>query len=145
MDDQSPEDLAYGLESIRSLDFTHEVSQVSSFGKKNRISAKIEVVCDPLYIDEAANACFEQTSTIGLRTRLESRYVLHRMTEKLSLNGYDVRAKFVSRPSKISTVKLESRDLDDLKLNFAQRSQLRYEASMIRPDWGVMGGDQQDE
>ena len=78
VDDQSPEDLAAGLDHIRGLPEVFDVTQTSVVGKKGRMAAHIQVLVSPRELDNVIVACFEETATIGLRYQLTEGAVLRR-------------------------------------------------------------------
>ena len=78
VDDQSPEDLAAGLDHIRGLPEVFDVTQTSVVGKKGRMAAHIQVLVSPRELDNVMVACFEETATIGLRYQLTEGAVLRR-------------------------------------------------------------------
>ena len=72
-------------------------------------------------------ACFSETSTIGLRWRLEQRVVLPRMAVSNAKAG--VRTKQVTRPGGEVTVKAESDDVSGESLGARRALKARAEAS----------------
>ena len=131
IDDQTPEDLSYGLERIRKTASVLDVVQTQSFGKKNRIVSQILVLCEPFSIQSVSTACLKYTSTIGLRLRVEKRKTLPRKEEKITVDNNIIRTKTVHRPGGLDTSKAESDDIDKLELSYAEREELRYRASKI--------------
>ena len=107
VDDQSPEDLALGLERVREVDGVLDVIQLPATTKKGRLAMQVQVLTRPEARDAAIHACFEQTTTIGLRHSLVDRAVLSR-----HMTGTpDLRVKVATRPSGRRTAKPESDDL----------------------------------
>jgi uncharacterized protein (DUF111 family) len=109
VDDQSAEDLAIGLTHIRSLPTVLDVSQTALFGKKGRVATAIRVLAKTEDVDKVFEACFFETTTIGLRF------------------GEVKRLTLVSR-SGATTLKVESDDLSGTK-GYANRERLRREIS----------------
>lgn len=107
IDDQSPEDLAVGLDRIRSADGVIDVTQRTGFGKKGRFVIEIRVLCRTDAIQAVAAACFAETTTLGVRHRVLDRIVLDR-TESAP-DG--LRLKAVTRPDGRTSIKV---DMDDL-------------------------------
>jgi len=126
VDDQSPEDLAIGLDRIRQVEGVFDVLQMPAFGKKGRVSAHVQVLADPAALDPAVAACFAQTSTIGLRTRVTEARALPRETASAAAAGRIVRVKRVQRPGG-ATAKAESDDLAAID-TYAARKRARTEA-----------------
>lgn len=110
VDDQSPEDLAIGLERLRGLAFVHDVLQMPAFGKKGRMVTHVQLLARPDALEAAAEACFRETTTIGLRTHLVQGRALAREIRETSVGGRRVRLKLVDRPGG-RTGKIESNDL----------------------------------
>lgn len=113
VDDQTPEDLAAGLDRVRALDGVHDVLQMPAFGKKGRIAAHIEVLAAPEALEAVIDTCFRETCTIGLRTHLVQGRALRREMRSVSVGDRTVRVKWVERPDGPSG-KAESDDLRDV-------------------------------
>jgi pyridinium-3,5-bisthiocarboxylic acid mononucleotide nickel chelatase len=116
VDDQTPEDLATALDRLRALPPVRDACQWPVAGKKGRLAAAVQVLCDPAALDAVLDACLSETATIGLRWRVESRRTLRRE----DLPG----AKRVRRPDGAATVKA---DADPLAAagGYAARADLR--------------------
>ena len=121
VDDQIPEDLAVGIDRLRRSDGVLDVSQSTVLGKKGRVAVAIRVLCHPERVEMVADACFLQTTTIGLRWRRERRIVLARSEEMR--DGY--RMKRVQRPDGAVTVKVASDDLAEETGGQARRAAVR--------------------
>lgn len=124
IDDQTAEDLAIGLDRLRARPDVVEVLQFPAFGKKGRMVARVEVLCDAAALESVAEACFLETATIGLRLRTEARRLLERDTGLTRLEGHDLRIKRVRRPDGTGSVKPESDDLAPVATHHA-RTRLR--------------------
>jgi hypothetical protein len=111
IDDQAPEDLAIGLDRLRQLPDVLDVLQVPAFGKKGRLVAGIQLLSRPEAVSTVAEACFEETTTIGLRWRIEDRIVLERRIGRTETADGQVSVKLVDRPSGARTAKAEIDDL----------------------------------
>ena len=110
VDDQSAEDMAVGLENLRGREDVLDVVQSPVYGKKGRMATHIQVLTVPAAIDDVIDACFRETTTIGVRFGLENRMVLDRHIETLGDGG--PRVKTTARPGGVS-VKAEMDDLAD--------------------------------
>ena len=99
IDDQSAEDLAVGLDNIRAHDGVLDILQTPAFGKKGRMVTQIQILTDPNAREAVTAACFNETTTLGLRWVLSRRAILARE------EAGDV--KLVTRPSGIMTAKAE--------------------------------------
>ena len=107
VDDQTPEDLAVGLEHLRAEPGVLDVVQGSVVAKHGRQTMTIRVLARPAAGEAVATACFRETTTLGVRMARTERRVLAR--EALpAING--VRVKRAVRPG-TTTVKAEIADL----------------------------------
>ena len=111
VDDQTPEDLAIGLAAIAGREDVRDVCQWAVHGKKGRIAMAVQILCLPESLRDVAEACFSETTTIGLRTRIDSRFVLARTEEEEWQGPRRIRRKRVKRPDGRTTVKAEADDL----------------------------------
>jgi pyridinium-3,5-bisthiocarboxylic acid mononucleotide nickel chelatase len=129
VDDQSPEDLALALARVRAAKGVHDVLQTPTFGKKGRLSTSIRILTDPLVVDDVASLCFEETTTIGLRHRLERRKMLVRERAVVKVGEREVRVKIAGRAS-ASSAKAEADDVADAPGRLA-REALRRSAETL--------------
>ncbi|MFQ5700121.1 MAG: LarC family nickel insertion protein [Myxococcota bacterium] len=127
VDDQPAEDLAIGLDHLRSLRGVQDVLQVPALGKKGRLVAQVQVLAAPDSVDAVARACFSETTTLGLRWHTERRAVLERSSESYRGCEGSVRVKSAQRPSGVVTRKADVDDVADAG-GFAERQRLRREA-----------------
>ncbi|MDA9994090.1 LarC family nickel insertion protein [Burkholderiales bacterium] len=127
VDDQSAEDLAIGLTHIRSLPTVLDVSQTALFGKKGRVATAIRVLATTEDVDKVFEACFFETTTIGLRFGEVKRLTLDRWEKQFDAEGKKWSCKLVSR-SGATTLKVESDNLIGTK-GYANRERLRREIS----------------
>jgi uncharacterized protein (DUF111 family) len=126
VDDQSGEDLATGLERLRALPAVLDVTHAPAFGKKGRMMAQIRVLARRGTLAEVADACFRETTTIGLRHRIVQGIGLKRRIEQVMVEGHALRVKVVERPG-CPTAKAESDDLC-AHAEHGRRAQLRARA-----------------
>jgi uncharacterized protein (TIGR00299 family) protein len=138
VDDQSAEDLAAGLQRIRSLEGVHDVMQMAALGKKGRMATHIQILVRPDTLESAVEACFRETTTIGLRTHLVQGRVLPREMSEVSVGGVSVRVKSATRPDgRTSKAEMD----DSLALaGHAARVRLRRRAEEIAEEPAVVGG-----
>lgn len=123
VDDQTPEDLAVGLERLRAVPGVIDVVQGTVIGKQGRQSAAVRVLAAPADSDAVAAACFRETATLGVRLARTERRVLTR--EALpAVDG--VRVKRAQRPG-ATTLKAEISDLAQVG-DRAARERLRRAA-----------------
>ncbi|MEZ5865711.1 MAG: LarC family nickel insertion protein [Geminicoccaceae bacterium] len=121
IDDQTGEDLAIGLDRIRASDGVLDVVAWPVFGKKGRIASAVQVLAEPAALSPTIDACFSQTTTIGLRHELVSRIVLERATTMVE----GLPTKEVVRPGGKRTRKVEADALADRAGDAGDREGLR--------------------
>ena len=83
VDDQTPEDLAVGLDHIRGMHEVFDVTQTAVVGKKGRTAAHVQILVSPRELENVIVACFEETTTIGLRHQLTEGAILRRRLESI--------------------------------------------------------------
>jgi uncharacterized protein (TIGR00299 family) protein len=123
VDDQSGEDLATGIDRLRAHPGVHDVIQMPAYGKKGRMTTHVQVLAHPEAGEAVIAACFQETTTIGLRTQAVAARALPRRIADVAVDGATVRVKLVERPGG-DTGKAE---LDDLAATptHAARARLR--------------------
>jgi uncharacterized protein (TIGR00299 family) protein len=104
IDDQNPEELALGLEALRALEGVVDVIQVPAFGKKGRMASQVQLLARPERLDAVIEACFAETTSLGLRWRIEPRAVLSRTRHTVG----EVAVKVATRPDGTRTAKAEA-------------------------------------
>jgi len=102
------EELADAAEKIRQCDGVLDVSMAAAIGKKGRPLTWVRVLAREEALEAVRRTCLLQTSSLGLRWRIEGRAVLAR-EERLSGDG--MRVKATMRPDGSVTMKVESDDL----------------------------------
>jgi pyridinium-3,5-bisthiocarboxylic acid mononucleotide nickel chelatase len=107
VDDQAPEELALGLDALRRIDGVLDVVQMAVLGKKGRLAAHVQLLARPGQLDAVIEACFVETTTIGLRWRIEARAVLEREAVTVQGPGGEIGVKVVRRPDGRRTAKAE--------------------------------------
>jgi uncharacterized protein (TIGR00299 family) protein len=123
VDDQSPEDLAFGLDRLRALPGVLQVMQIPAFGKKGRMAVKVEVVATVEATDDVTDHCFQETTTIGLRVTPAGRRVLPRTIVRPGRPEL-VAVKLVERGHSL-TAKAEMEEIAAASSGHAEREQLR--------------------
>lgn len=114
VDDQPAEDLAVGLDHLRALPNVHDVLQMPALGKKGRMAIHVQVLTPPEAAEAVAEACFRETSTIGLRVHVVQGWMLARESREVVVeSGRWVRVKVIDRPGG-RTGKAEVDDAADL-------------------------------
>jgi uncharacterized protein (TIGR00299 family) protein len=124
VDDQSPEDLTHGLHHVRGMPGIHDVIQSVAIGKKGRMATHVQVLVAPEQLDAAVAACFEETTTIGLRDHLVHGAVLNRYQKQVEVGSHRLRVKTVRRPDGETTAKTEAADVANHR-GHARRAALR--------------------
>jgi len=132
VDDQTGEDLAAGLDRLRAESAVLDVVQSSVYGKKGRMMAKIQVLAQPADLEAVIEACFRETTTIGLRHHCVHGVGLERRMESVRVQGRPVRVKVVNRPGGV-TAKTESDDVQG-HAGHALRATLRTHAETAALD-----------
>ena len=130
VDDQTPEDLAIAIDKLRAQPSVLDVLQTPAFGKKGRMTMHIQVLADPADLENVFDACFNETTTIGLRYQVLQRRKLSRTGRTVEAGGRRVRVKVTERPAK-TTAKIEADDLLNVIGGRAEREQLRRDAEQV--------------
>jgi len=128
VDDQSPEDLAEGLDAIRNVPGVLDVLQIPAMGKKGRMAAHVQVLAEPSALETTVEAVLVQTATLGVRWRLTSRTLLGRSLDTVDVNGNAMQVKRATRPDGMITSKAEHRDVSARAHSYAERRRLRAAA-----------------
>jgi uncharacterized protein (TIGR00299 family) protein len=128
VDDQTPEDLAVGLERLRELPGVLDVTQAPVFAKQGRIAMHIQVLGELSRIDAITDHCLTETTTLGVRWHSVSRKTLERDKRSHRLTGKEVRVKRASRPGGTVSRKVEMADLAGTSGGHEGREQRRREA-----------------
>ncbi len=98
IDDMNPEfygPLVKKLLDEGALDATLESVQM----KKNRPGTRLEVLAPPELADALAAIILEESTTLGIRWRVENRYCLDRTPGAVKVEGLEVGGKWITRPS----------------------------------------------
>ena len=111
IDDQTPEDLALGLDRLRAHPGVLDVLQWPAYGKKGRMVAAVQVLAEAAALDAALDAVFDETTTLGVRWSKVSRSTLARGTATHADALGTVRVKRARRPAGTVTAKAELADL----------------------------------
>lgn len=128
VDDQTPEDLALGLERVRAVPGVLDVMLWSAQGKKGRMLYAVQVLAEEQHDRAVIEACLAETTTIGVRWHHETRSKLPRHETLSGSPAGQVRVKQVSRPGGQETRKAEADDIAGLGLDYAGRSRARRRA-----------------
>ena len=131
VDDQTGEDLAHALERLRTVSGVRDVCYWTAVGKRGRMIAAIQILCEPDVLHQAALACLNETSTIGVRTAIETRRVLPRVMQVTQVDGRPVAIKRVTRPGGAQTAKIEFASLAESGGDFAERARIKRVAESM--------------
>ena len=111
IDDQTPEDLALGLDRLRTRPGILDVVQWPVYGKKGRMLAAVQVLAEADSLDAALDVVFDETTTLGVRWSHVSRSALARDTAHHDDPRGTVQVKRARRPAGTVTAKAELADL----------------------------------
>ena len=111
VDDMTGEELALAADRLRAAEGAIDVSVGTRAGKKGRIVADFRVLARVGAADVVADACFAETSTLGLRIREERRRVLSRREVDVDRAETSVRVKVAVRPDGTTTAKAAHDDV----------------------------------
>ncbi|MEO8165683.1 MAG: LarC family nickel insertion protein, partial [Betaproteobacteria bacterium] len=87
VDDQTPEDLAIALDRLRAHPAVLDVLQTPAFGKKGRMTMHIQLLAEIPDIEGVFEACFSETTTLGLRYQIMQRRKLVRASTTVEASG----------------------------------------------------------
>lgn len=110
IDDQTPEDLAIGLDRVRAHEGVVDVLQSPTFGKKGRMLVQVQVLVHPAHLDAVCEVCLTETTTLGVRHEVLRRRTLTRTFSEVEVEGKMVRVKLAHRSQGV-TAKPESDDM----------------------------------
>lgn len=111
VDDQTAEDLAIGLDALRALPGVHDVLQAPVVGKKGRLVTHVRLLCRRDHLPAVIDACFHETTTLGLRWCEVMRRRLQRAAASVRVDGGDVPVKLATRPGGGTSAKADIESL----------------------------------
>jgi uncharacterized protein (TIGR00299 family) protein len=120
IDDMTAEEVGVAADRLRATAGVRDVVLTPGIGKKGRPVQTFRLLVEPGQREAVAEACFTETSTIGLRWHEARRAVLPRVVSELG----SVRVKTVIRPSGPSS-KAENDDLGGIPGLEARRAAKR--------------------
>jgi len=134
IDDQTSEELAIGIESLRKHPGVIEVYQLPLFGKKGRVFTQLQILVKQESLSEVCEICFVETSTLGLRIAESSRKILKRSS--VSLGESKTRIKLAERPGGEKSAKAEIDDIATISTGSSQRisNKLHLEEQALKKD-----------
>jgi uncharacterized protein (DUF111 family) len=90
--------------------------------------AHVQILAEPTAAEAVQQACFTETTTLGLRCQRVDRRVLSREHAAVIVDGQRLRVKVAQRPGAGATAKVESDDLRAMQGGTAARSRARQQA-----------------
>ena len=112
VDDMTGEELAVAGDHLRAGADVLDVSIGTRVGKKGRPLSAFRVIARPHAVDDVAQRCFLETSTLGLRMREERRRVLRRHEVVAAAPaGAAAQVKVAERPGGLRTAKTANDDV----------------------------------
>ncbi|SJZ73486.1 LarC family nickel insertion protein [Consotaella salsifontis] len=127
IDDMTGEEIGVAADRLRALPAVIDLSVGNRAGKKNRPLTDFRLLVRPEALPDLRDACFRETSTLGLRWHLEERACLDRREDRLAVEGGQIRRKHAARPFGETTVKAESDDVAGGE-SLARRRKLKHRA-----------------
>ncbi len=125
LDDQTPEDLGVAIDRLRGEPGVIDVLQAPVFGKKGRVGVHVRILAHPSALETVLEACFVETSTLGVRWQIVRRAVLPREKRTDEVSGIRVHVKTARRPDGTITDKAAMDDLAGAGGGRAAREMLR--------------------
>jgi len=115
IDDQTPEDISNFVEKLRN-EGAHDVSYQAINMKKNRIGFSIQAILPITKKDHFRRLWFDYSTTIGVRERTQSRWILLRRRGECSTIFGNIKVKQTLKPDGSITMKPENDEVLRLKL-----------------------------
>ncbi len=139
VDDQSPEDLAIGLDRIRACEGVLDVLQIPAIGKKGRMTAHVQVLGRVGDIEKIASYCLAETATLGVRYQLVNRKVSDRRLHHHKQDDRQAPIKIAIRPDGSETAKVEADFLSEVgdygsRKKVRQQIEIEVENQQNKPD-----------
>jgi len=115
IDDQTPEDISNFVEKLR-IEGAYDVSYQAINMKKNRIGFAIQAILPIEKKEIFRRLWFDYSSTIGVRERTQSRWILLRRRGECSTTLGNIKVKQTLRPDGSITTKPENDEVMRLKI-----------------------------
>ena len=107
IDDQTPEDISNFLEKLR-IEGAYDVAYQSIYMKKNRIGFLIQVILPLEKRELFRRLWFDYSNSIGIRERIQSRWILLRRRGECSTKFGNIKVKQTLKPDGSITIKPEN-------------------------------------
>ena len=111
IDDMTGEEIALAANRLRTETGVLDVTVGARQGKKGRQLADFRLLVSPQAAATVAQACFSETTTLGLRLREEQRRILRRSEFVTTVDAGRVRVKVSERPGGKLTAKAAHDDV----------------------------------
>ena len=138
VDDMTGEEIAVAADRLRNEAGVIDVSLGTRQGKKGRPQTEFRLLAKPDAADAIAQACFTETSTLGLRRRDERRHVLRRSEVAVAVEGASIEVKVAVRPGGKRTAKAAQ---DDVVATRGLGARRRTRAAAVKSAM-LKGGDE---
>jgi len=115
IDDQTPEDITSFIEKLR-IEGAYDVSYQAINMKKNRVGFSIQAILPTEKKDYFRGLWFDYSNTIGVRERIQSRWILLRRRGECSTTFGNIKVKQTLKPDGSITMKPENDEVLRLKL-----------------------------
>ena len=116
IDDQTPEDISNFVEKLRT-EGAYDVSYQAINMKKNRIGFSIQAILPIKKRESFRRLWFDYSNTIGVRERIQSRWILLRRRGECSTIFGSVKVKQTMKPDGSITMKPENDEVLRLKID----------------------------
>ncbi len=117
IDDQTPEDISNFVEKLR-IEGAYDVSYQAINMKKNRIGFSIQAILPTDKKEYFRQLWFSYSNTIGVRERIQSRWILLRRRGECSTTLGNIKVKQTLKPDGSITMKPENDEVLRLKLDY---------------------------
>ena len=115
IDDQTPEDISNFVEKLR-IEGAYDVSYQAINMKKNRIGFSIQAILPIEKKEYFRRLWFDYSNTIGVRERIQSRWILLRRRGECSTPFGNIKVKQTMKPDGSITMKPENDEVLRLKI-----------------------------
>ena len=122
IDDQTPEDVSNFVEKLR-IEGAYDVSYQAINMKKNRIGFSIQVILPIDKKEYFRGLWFDYSNTIGVRERIQDRWILLRRRGECSTTFGNIKVKQTLKPDGSITMKPENDEVLRLKLDQKKSSE----------------------
>ena len=121
IDDQTPEDISNFVEKLR-VEGAYDVSYQAINMKKNRIGFSIQAILPIERKEHFRRIWFDYSHTIGVRERIQFRWILLRRRGECSTPFGNIKVKQTMKPDGSITMKPENDEVLRLKLDYKKSS-----------------------